>query len=75
MNIIDRIDNFLNRDETTTTPDVEQNLAKGHVDVIGEVYRCPYCGFERAVRTKQGMGYCDACDRAFRIVNNKAVKL
>jgi len=61
MDIIDRIDKFLNQDETTTTGDIEQNLAKGHVDVIGEVYRCPYCGFEKVLVAKQK--HCDACGK------------
>jgi hypothetical protein len=36
MDILQKIDGLL---ETTLTTDVEQNKAKGHVDVIGMVYR------------------------------------
>ena len=70
MSIIDRIDRLLNRDETTTTPAIAQNLAKGHVDVIGEIYKCPYCGFEKVLSANQK--HCDACGKEiYRLVRRR----
>ena len=54
MNIIDRIKLLLR--ETTVTADVEANISKGNVPVIGSPKRD---GSGKGVRTNKGRGGCE----------------